>query len=155
MARSNIRAGNTWERDCVNKLKSRSIYPHVVTSRYANRARDHKDKIDLVNSDEHLRGMMTDSIQTKTTVDNLNYAQILESMTSFPGTRKVIWHRKTKKAGKLFKEVGQFAIMSIDDHIELLVHWRAAQVLQKVLPHLPEETQEEVKKELSTLGLPY
>lgn len=155
MARSNIRAGNTWERDCVNKLKSRSIYPHVVTSRYANRARDHKDKIDLVNSDEHLNGMMTDSIQTKTTVDNLNYAQILESMTSFPGTRKVIWHRKTKKAGKLFKEVGQFAIMSIDDHIELLAHWRAAQILNEVKQYLPDEVHEEVEAKLSALGLPY
>lgn len=155
MARSNIRAGNNWERDCVNKLKSRSIYPHVVTSRFANRARDHKDKIDLVNSDEHLVGMMTDSIQTKTTVDNINYAQILESMTSFPGTRKVIWHKKTKRAGKLFKEEGQFAIMAIDDHLELLAHWRASQLLQKVLPLLPEDKQEEVKKELSTLGLPY
>jgi hypothetical protein len=150
----NRRAGNTWELDCAKKLKERGIYPMVATSRYANRRRDHVDKIDLCNIDEHTHGVMTDSIQTKNTSKREAYNTILDSMGIIPGTRKVIYHRLTKKTGKVFSEVGQYAIMHLDDHVDLLAHWKAARILISILQHLPEDKAKEVREQLTLLGIP-
>lgn len=155
MARNNRSAGNSWEVTCVKFLKERNIYPHAVTSRFANRSRDHVDKIDICNDNEHTNGVMTDSIQCKTTISPINYKELLESMANIPGTRKVVWHRRTKKANKLFRVEACLAIMDINDHLDLLAHWKALQVLVSKLSLLPEDAQKEVKQQLTALGIPF
>lgn len=155
MGNRNRNAGNSWELTCVNLLKDRGIYPMAATSRFANRRRDHVDKIDICNVDEHTHGVMTDSIQTKNTAKREQYDTLLDSMASIPGTRKVIWHKRTTKKGKLFVEQGRYAIMHLDDHVELLAHWKAARVLVGMLPHLPEDKAKEIRAELTKLGVPF
>jgi hypothetical protein len=97
---------------------------------------------------------MTDSIQTKNTAKREAYNTLLESIGNIPGTRKVIYHRLTKKTGKVFSEVGQYAIMYLDDHVDLLAHWKAARILVGVLQHLPEDKAKEVREQLTLLGIP-
>lgn len=155
MGTRNRTAGNGWERECVNILKERGIYPEAMTTRFGNRSRDHQDKIDIMNNNEHTVGIMTDSIQAKNTVDSVNYAKLLESMGNIPGTRKVIFHKRTRKAGTKFLEVGRYALMNLSDYVDLLAAWKASKLIPNLLDQLPVTTQEEVKRKLTELGIPF
>lgn len=115
----NRTAGHKWERDCAKILREAG-FPHVVTSRSSNRKRD-ADKIDLVNEDELENGVLPYSIQCKTLVTTTPYPKLLSEMKELEGTKKVILHKQTKKSksGK-FVESGRYAIMHMDDFIELI-----------------------------------
>ena len=117
MSNRNRTAGHNWERKCIQLLKA--IFPFLVTARSESKARDDA-KVDLMNKDEYKNGRVPYNFQCKTTV-NLNYAKELEKMPDDEYVN-VILHKKTKKSkeGKKFMEVGQYAILELDDFIEIM-----------------------------------
>lgn len=113
--RNNKTAGNSWERECVNKLKH--IFPNMVTSRSESKSLD-DDKIDLANKRPHINGFLPFEFQCKNMASPIDY---IEELAKMPGVNpRIVLHKKTKKSGKLFMTKGLLAVMSIDDFIPLL-----------------------------------
>lgn len=113
----NRTAGHSWERICINILKTIPYFKNVVSTRSESRNRDN-DKIDIMNKDEDENGRLIFDIQCKTTCNTLNYSKVMESMV----IRKmpVIFHRQTEKKGKSFYKKEDYVIMKMDDFIEIL-----------------------------------
>lgn len=112
-------AGHNWERECV-KLFVKIGFPHVVTSRSESRKRD-ADKIDLMNTDEHENGLLPYSVQCKTLSTAAPYPKLIAEMKSLQGAIKVVLHKQTKKSEKgKFIETGRYAIMHMDDFMDLI-----------------------------------
>ncbi len=61
----NRQAGHKWECQVAKDLREHG-YPHAVTARSSNRARD-AEKVDIVNSNEFVNGRMMDDVQAKST----------------------------------------------------------------------------------------
>ena len=154
MSNRNREAGHDWERACVNILKDRNIYPNAATSREVSGVRDHRDKIDICNRDEREQGIMTDSIQCKNVASSLTYSKLMSEMADIPGTRKVILHKQTRRAGKKFVTVGTYAITQVQDYYDLLAHWRGFQLLfSELLEKADEDTKAKLNAELVKLGI--
>lgn len=113
----NRTAGNNWEREIVNILKTKG-YPHASTSRLQSKSRDDA-KVDIMNSNEDFNGRLPFNIQAKNTVDNINYHKILNEMPA-NAIPNVILHKKTEKRNAKFFEVGRYAILSFDYFITLI-----------------------------------
>ena len=103
----NRTAGHSWERICINILKTIPYFKNVVSTRSESRNRDN-DKIDIMNKDEDENGRLIFDIQCKTTCNTLNYSKVMESMV----IRKmpVIFHRQTEKKGKSFYKKEDYVI---------------------------------------------
>lgn len=115
----NRSAGHKWERKCVHEF-IRIGFPHVVTSRSENRSRD-AAKIDLVNKDELVNGVLPYSIQCKTLSTAAPYPKLLSEMGDIAGAIKVVLHKQTKKSeGGKFVESGRYACLYMDDLLNLI-----------------------------------
>ena len=112
---NNRRRGNGYELECVKKLKH--LFPHIVTARSESRSRDNEG-VDLMNNNERKNGFLPLDVQCKNFVTRVKYDDILARMpnTAIP----VIFHKKTEKRGTKFFETGQYAILNLDDFIELV-----------------------------------
>lgn len=123
--------GHRWERLIVQMLCNSGLYPHAVTCRSANRARDAQG-IDICNKDEAIHGRMQDDIQAKTTVDTPSFAELLanirENDPSGERTPVVFWRKTGKSAQGKFMVKGNFAITYIEDYLKLM---KARQDLSK------------------------
>lgn len=124
--------GHRWERLIVQMLCNSGVYPHAVTCRSTNRARDAQG-IDICNKDESIHGRMQDDIQVKTTVDTPAFAELLatirESDPMGSRTPVVFWRKTGKSAQGKFMVKGHFAITYIEDYLKLL---KSRDQLQKV-----------------------
>ena len=126
--RNNRTAGNNWERLCMNKL--REVFPNVATSRNASREADNAG-VDLVRTSSL-------SFQCKSTVGKLNYHKVLADVQfGIP----VVLHKMTKRGDVLFTAEGNFAIMYMEDFVELLKliqnEQTSAEALGNLLPKHP------------------
>lgn len=110
----NRTAGHRLETQTAKRCREELGWPHVVTSRSENRARDNA-KVDLVNVDEYTNGRMIYDIQLKNTTVNVNYHKIIGEMPDLEETMPVILHKKTEKKNGRFMPVGEYAIMKADD----------------------------------------
>jgi len=113
----NRSAGHTWERLCINLLKTISYFKNIVSSRSESVNRD-AQKVDIMNKDEDENGRLLFDIQCKTTCNSVNYHKIMSEMV----IKKIplILHRKTKKQGKSFYKEEDYAILKMEDFIRLL-----------------------------------
>jgi hypothetical protein len=109
MSNRNRTAGHTWERECQKILLS--LYPKVLTSRNESRTLDNL-KVDLTHTDPYY-------FQCKTTANKLDYHTLLNEMPQ-DGHINVLLHRLTKKANTRFIKQGDYAILKMDDFIELI-----------------------------------
>lgn len=95
----------------------KTIFPNLTTARNESRARDN-EKIDLINRDEVINGLLPIEFQCKTTCKGVNYSSILDSM---PGrVFKCILHRQTIKSNKNFLSKGEYAILPMEDFLKIL-----------------------------------
>lgn len=116
MSNRNRIAGHNWERECKNLLKK--FFPDIVTTRSESRNRDN-EKIDLMNKNESVSGVLPFEFQCKNTCTKLDYNSLISEM---PGRNTpCIFHKYTEKSksGK-FIEKGRFAILPMDEFIKIL-----------------------------------
>ena len=119
----NRACGHKFELDCVKIFKEIG-YTDTVSSRSSNRNRD-AQKIDLVNKDEIVSGRLPWAVQCKNTVSHLSYGQVLSEMPKEPNVTRVIFHNQTKKVGTRFITTDRFAILYLEDFIEIMKKLKA------------------------------
>lgn len=114
----NRAAGHNFELLCARLFREVG-YPDVVTSRSSNRNRDAL-KIDLVNRDEVASGRLVWAVQCKNVKGHVKYGQLLEEMPTEVGIKKVVLHKSTKKVNNRFVEQGKYAILYLDDFMDMV-----------------------------------
>lgn len=114
----NRSAGNGWERELAELFRTFG-FPHVVTTRSESRSRD-AQKIDLMNRDERVNGRFPYNIQAKNTTNHLKYGKVMAEMATTPGIINVILHKQTEKSGTRFICKDKFAILKMDDFINIV-----------------------------------
>ena len=90
----------------------RHLFPDCVTSRVESKAQDDKG-VDLCNT-----GNL--QIQCKNMSTPLKYEDVLDKMPSSDSLINVIFFKKTKKVNTTFREIGEFAILKLEDFVKLL-----------------------------------
>jgi|SRR6185369_14970601 len=113
----NRTAGSNWERDLVQLFRSIG-FPHVVTTRSESRSRD-AQKIDLINKDEFKNGRLPYNVQAKNIKGHLKYAKVLGELPQDEGVINVILHKQTEKKNNRFVTVDKFAILRLEDFIDM------------------------------------
>ena len=123
----NREAGHIWERK-IAKLLREIGYADVRTSRECSRKRD-SQKVDLCNANEDEFGRLPYNIQCKTLCSAAPYPMILKELEQHNGRKQinVVFHEMTKKkeGGKNFISVGEYAILNLDDFINIIQKLKA------------------------------
>lgn len=114
----NKAAGSGWERELAIKFRELG-FPHVITTRQGSRLRD-SQKIDLMNSDEDKYGRLPYNVQAKNVVGHLAYGKVLGELPKEEGIINVILHKQTAKVNDRFIGKEKFAIMYMDDFLNLI-----------------------------------
>lgn len=114
----NRQAGHKFELDCIKAFKEAG-FEDCVSSRSSNRNRDAL-KIDLVNRDEIASGRMPWAIQCKNVKGHLKYAAVIGELPKEPNVTRVVLHNQTEKVGTRFITRDRFAIMYMDDFMEIV-----------------------------------
>lgn len=125
----NRTAGNNWEREIVNDLKSIG-YTQATTSRNASKVRDN-EKVDIMNLNERQDGFLPFDIQAKNLSAVSGFDAFLREMKDNVNTVRVILLRKTTKAVKRFMTQGDFAIMYYKDWLYYVETEKKYKELQK------------------------
>ncbi len=102
----NRTAGNNYERHCVNRLKKDGCLD-VVTSRAESRNMDNRG-VDIFGPS------LPFHIQCKNTVKDVKYHDLLNEERLPTDKPLVIFHKKTEKRGKVFRQVGEYVIMKYE-----------------------------------------
>lgn len=114
----NRSAGNGWERELADLFRKLG-FPHIVTTRSESRSRD-AQKIDLMNKDERVNGRFPYNVQAKNVTGHLKYGKVMAEMATTPGVINVILHKQTEKTGERFILKDKFAILKMDDFINIV-----------------------------------
>lgn len=128
--RRNRSAGHNFELQCAKQFREIG-YPDVVTSRSSNRNRDSL-KIDLVNRDEVKSGRLSWAVQCKNVKGHVKYDQLLEEMPDEEGIKKVVLHKSTRRIGTRFIEQGKYAILYLDDFMDMVKRLREYEEKNKI-----------------------
>lgn len=140
----NRTAGHKWE--LTNREYFRELgYHDLRSSREVSRHRDNC-KVDLCNADEDANGRLPYNIQCKTLNSTAPYPKLIKELEEFnPSGRQinVVSHRMTKKAGKNFMPVGEYACLKLEDFRRMVGLIRGYEV---ILDHLGQSELEFVKK---------
>jgi hypothetical protein len=99
------RKGHNWEREIVHRLKERGW--NVATSRYVSRQLDDQG-VDIAGDYPY-------SPQLKSTVNTPNIKDLLETTAA-----NVIFWRKNEKKNKRFFAVGEYAMLGLEDFLDLV-----------------------------------
>lgn len=126
VGKRNRSVGHSTERYVAQKMREIG-FPHVVTSRSANRHRDNQ-KIDLCNSDELKQGRLPYDIQCKNSVKQIKYPLVLSEIEKTEGITPVIIHRQTRKVGTRFMTENDYAILYLEDFFKLIKKVREYEV---------------------------
>ena len=118
--RNNKTAGSNYERTIVRELKEMG-FSGVVTSRSESRNMDNSG-VDIFDTrDNPEEGyILPIHIQCKNSQNNVNYHDLLTSELLPKNKPMVIFHKKTKKAGKRFMPRGEYVIMTKETFYEFL-----------------------------------
>lgn len=114
----NRQSGHKWERDVAKVFRDLG-YTHVVTTRSESRSRD-AQKIDLINKDEATNGRLPFNIQAKCSNTHVKYAKLLSEMPTNEGVMNIVLHRQTEKKDIRFFTKRHYAIMFMEDFLELI-----------------------------------
>lgn len=154
--RRNKSAGHDWEQEIARILREKKLYPHVITSRQGNRSVDAMG-IDFVNREEHINGVMEDTISAKSYARSLNYSELLDRLRDCGRPHPVIFHKQTRRSlkGNRFHERGMYAITDMDTYLHLMACKRVVQGLVSKLKvnNGHELSKKEIIHVLETLGL--
>ena len=120
-------AGHRYERSKAQQLRDIG-FTDVRTSRECSRKRD-SQKVDLCNADEDEFGRLPYNIQCKTLCSTAPYPRLLKELEQHNGRKQinVVFHEMTKKkeGGKNFIGVGEYAILNLDDFINIIQKLKA------------------------------
>jgi len=175
MANRNRNAGNTYEREIVNRFNSRvylneegdsvPLFPTLGTTRDLSRAMD-AAKIDIttVNPMEHIIFGLT--IQAKTKTTSPSYPKLLDIMKSGVETYggiPIVYHRQTKRVQKTpesqprFMKRGEFVSLNALDFEQIYTDLRkyklAYEEVMTYFDSINEEEQKSLNTFLTNLGL--
>lgn len=115
----NRTAGHNFERECAQKMRTAG-FMHTVCSRLESRSRDN-EKVDLINKDERVNGRLPYNISCKNLTKQANFSALLKEMPKLDGVTNVIFHKLTKKKAKgTFCQVGQYAILDMEDFLKMV-----------------------------------
>jgi hypothetical protein len=114
----NKNAGSGWEREIAQLLRSIG-YLHVITTRQGSRLRD-SQKIDIMNADEDRNGRFPYNIQAKNVKGHLPYGKVIAELPKVEGVTNIIFHKMTQKVNNRFVCKDKFAILYLDDFIEIM-----------------------------------
>tara|TARA_R110002020_G_scaffold85441_4_gene210918 strand:+ start:2981 stop:3349 length:369 start_codon:yes stop_codon:yes gene_type:complete len=108
MAKSsrNRTAGNNYERFCVKRLKENGVLD-VVTSRAESRNMDNRG-VDIFGPS------IPYHIQCKNTIKDVKYHDLLTEERLPTDKPLIIFHKRTEKRGKVFRQVGEYVIMKYE-----------------------------------------
>ena len=115
----NRSVGHKLERDIAKILREEVGYKDVVTCRSESRSRDN-EKIDLINKNEAVVGRLPYNIQCKSSVKLIKYPLVLSELPKLKGITNLIIHQQTEKKGTIFKTKDKFAILYLDDFVEIM-----------------------------------
>jgi hypothetical protein len=108
---NNRRRGHNWERKCASLLRDIG-YDEVKTCREESLSRDALG-IDLCNISDF-------NVQCKTFSTPIHPDKILNKMPDEEGRVNVIFYKKTEKAGKRFMTKGEYAILHLEDFLQII-----------------------------------
>lgn len=114
----NKQAGSSWERLLAQKFRDIG-YKDVITTRQGSRELDAL-KIDIMNSTTSTEGRLPFNVQCKNIKGHLPYGKVLKELPKETGITNVICHKSTKKVNNRFVEQGRFAILYLDDFLEMI-----------------------------------
>lgn len=138
--RNNRTAGHNYEREIVYKLNKKTIqdpfisigelrkvddssfhvFPKLACSREVDRAADAKKK-DISVVTKSRDNEFPYAIQAKSSVDSISYGKLLEEIkTNNPDKIPLIFHKRTKNTGILFKKQGEYVCMYQEDFIDIM-----------------------------------
>lgn len=109
--------GHNFERWVAKELKE--IFPFIATSRAISKERDDL-KIDFINKQEVINGILPHSIQCKSTTKCVNYVEIMKQMATLPNTEKVIIHQLTETVNGRNVKLGVFVILEFSTYKKLI-----------------------------------
>lgn len=118
----NRQAGHKFELECVKAFKEAG-FEDVVSSRSSNRSRD-AQKIDLVNRDEIVSGRLPWAVQCKNVKGTLKYPIVISELPKEPNIIRVVLHNQTEKVNNRFITRDKFAIMYMEDFMEIVKRLR-------------------------------
>lgn len=116
--RRNKQAGSSWERTLAQWFREIG-FKDVITTRQGSRELDAL-KIDLMNSNTSKEGRLVYNIQAKNIKGHIPYAKVISELPREEGIKNVICHKMTRKVGNRFVEQDQFAILYLDDFMEIV-----------------------------------
>ncbi len=116
--RRNKVAGSTWERELAIAFRELG-FTDVITTRQGSRELDAK-KIDLMNSNLSIHGRLPYNVQAKNIKGHIPYAKVIGELPKEPGIVNVIMHKMTNKVGSRFILQDKFAILYLDDFLDMV-----------------------------------
>lgn len=114
----NRTAGGNWERALAQLFRDIG-FKDIITTRQGSRELDAL-KIDLMNSNTSKEGRFKYNIQAKCVKGHLLYGKVIGELPKEAGFTNVVCHRMTRKVGNRFIEEDTFAILYLDDFLELV-----------------------------------
>ena len=117
----NRTAGHNFERKAVLAFKTIG-FEHISSSRLESRSRDNAG-IDLCNKDEDKNGRFPYNVQCKSVANKVDYHRLLSELARTQKDGKeinVVFHQLTKKAKTKFMTQGEYAILSMNDFLEMV-----------------------------------
>jgi hypothetical protein len=120
--RRNKIAGSGWERTLAQMFRDIG-FTDVITTRQGSRELDAL-KIDLMNSNTSKEGRLAYNIQAKNIRGHIPYAKVIAELPIEENITNVICHKMTRKVGNRFVEQDQFAILYLDDFMNMVKRLR-------------------------------
>jgi hypothetical protein len=97
-----------------------TVFPKLACTREVNRAADAR-KLDITTTVKEDEGRFPYNIQAKSYSTKVDYPTLLEEVkTNNKKGIPVVFHKFTKKAEKKFINKGEFAILYLDDFIDMM-----------------------------------
>lgn len=150
------RVGHQYERDTVNKLKNTGFFNYVGSTRLLSRALDNA-KIDICNNQLETPERLKWNIQCKCYKGNIDYKRVLEEMPQGEEQISVVFHKRTEKKGTRFFTVGNYAFLSEEDFIKMMVaierYKEGFELLNSYFDSVADEFKPELDSKLRELGL--
>lgn len=116
--RRNKQCGSTWERTLAQKFRELG-FKDVITTRQGSRELDAL-KIDLMNSNTSAEGRLPYNVQAKNVKGHLPYAKVIGELPKENNIINVVCHKMTEKKNNRFVEVDKFAILYLDDFLDMV-----------------------------------
>jgi len=154
----NRTAGHAWERMIAGWLRGMG-FKDALCSREASRLRDNQ-KVDLCNGDEDKNGRLPYNIQAKCLSTTAAYPKLLAELTECNGRDRqinVVFHRQTERTEQknrtIFKTKDDFAILYLNDFMDMMKMCEAFKVQNDYMEFVPDDEKVRLEERLKEIGV--